>query len=191
IARFRNRVFVRVAPNLAGYYVAEYIFRVWDDSTGVEIENVVLHPIYEAGFRIDEDAENTVIRNVSIIGPGDRGMTAFARTQVLVENCIFQNFEYGIRNSANTVEERYNCFEGVSIPTYGFEMSNTDLVGSTGIELPDFLPPAGSIVVDAGNPFGEWNLDGTPPDIGAVTRYSRSNSRIHWSGRYPAHFSAW
>lgn len=171
---------------------ASMVIEVADDSTGVEIRNVVVSPGKNGGsnFRVEKGSA-VEFSNVTVCGDGEdwsTGISLGGSVLLVVRNCIFYNLYRtfgGGSVSTSDISEFHNCYDRVQYPVPdGYEIDPTSIVGPSGICYPDWAPPYGSIVIDAGDPSG-YDPDGTLPDIGAM-RYNQTSHLIGWGETPPA-----
>ena len=168
---------------------ASFVIQVADDSTGVEIRNVVVSPMYAEGIIVSEGAE-VELSNVTLCGNGTvnrDGIFLATYTSIVVKNSIFYNLDSAFYGAIakSEISEYHNCYDRVQYPVPdGYEIDPTSIVGPSGISYPDWAPPYGSIVIDAGDPSG-YDPDGTLPDIGAM-RYNQTSHLIGFGETAPA-----
>jgi len=162
----------------------DYLIGTNLDATGIVLRNLILYPLQMHGAYI-RGGSDAVCENLTIIGNGEgssKAMKVGDEATCLFQHCVVKNFNYVFHSIPTAfLTERFNCFDNVeefndaSFPT---DPDPTDIFGTTGITPPNFAPPAGSIVIDAGDPT-VWDPDGTIRDIGAVI-YNQTSHLIGW-----------
>jgi hypothetical protein len=152
------------------------------DSTGVVIRNVVLNVRRYDGIcsygTVEVEISNVTLRAEGNFGKTQTGIWTTEDSIFLVRNCLFKDLDEGFSNwHESSITEYHNCFDNVKKPFY-FERDPdpTDIIGPSGVGGWPYVPPYGSIVIDAGDPSG-FDPDGTLPDIGAV-RYNQTSHLI-------------